>query len=128
MECVTTVRYSVRLNNVPLEPFKPSCGLRQGDPLSPYLFLFMADGLSRLVQQGNLHQLHVCQRAPGVSHLLFTEDTLMFMQMNEQHATMVDRVLHQYEQGTGQLINPAKCSIMFVKDYDGLTKRKSIAF
>jgi hypothetical protein len=83
MECVTTVRYSVRLNNVPLEPFKPSCGLRQGDPLSPYLFLFMADGLSRLVQQGNLHQLHVCQQAPGVSHLLFTEDTLMFMQMNE---------------------------------------------
>jgi hypothetical protein len=50
MECVTTVRYSVCFNNVALEPFHPTHGLRQGDPLSPYLFLFVADGLSKLLQ------------------------------------------------------------------------------
>jgi hypothetical protein len=49
MKCVTSVSYSIRFNNVSLEPFKPSRGLRQGDPLSPYLFLFVADGLSKLL-------------------------------------------------------------------------------
>jgi hypothetical protein len=51
MTCATTVQYLVRFNNIALEPFKPSCGLRQGDPLSPYLFLFVADGFSRIIQQ-----------------------------------------------------------------------------
>jgi hypothetical protein len=50
MECVTTIRYSVHFNNVALEPFHPTRGLRQGDPLSPYLFLFVDDGLSKLLQ------------------------------------------------------------------------------
>jgi hypothetical protein len=86
---------------VPLEPFKPSHDLRQGDPLSPYLFLFIADDLSRLLQreveQGNQHQLHVCRRAPDISHLLFVDDTLMFMEIKEQQADIINRVLHQYE-------------------------------
>jgi hypothetical protein len=51
MECVIIVSYSIRFNNVLLEPFKPLCGLHQGDPLLPYLFLFMLDGLSKLSQK-----------------------------------------------------------------------------
>jgi hypothetical protein len=51
MQCVTTVQYSVCFNNVPLAPFKPSRGMWQGDPLSPFLFLFIVDSLSRLLKQ-----------------------------------------------------------------------------
>jgi hypothetical protein len=61
MECVSTISYTVRFNNVQLESFKPLRGLHQGDPLSPYLLLFVADGLSRLfqneIQQGRLQEL-----------------------------------------------------------------------
>ena len=82
MTCVTSVRYTVRFNGVMTAPFTPTRGLRQGDPLSPYLFLFVADGLSTLiyskVSTGTLKELQVCRNAPGVSHLLFADDTLFF--------------------------------------------------
>jgi hypothetical protein len=65
MKCVTTVRYSIRFNNVPLDSFAPSCGLHQGDPLSPYLFLFVAEDVSKILQhevhRGALQELHICR-------------------------------------------------------------------
>jgi hypothetical protein len=117
MECVTIVRYLVRLNNVPLDSFVPSRGLRQGDPLSPYLFLFVANGLSKLLQhqarQQNLHELRICRRASGLSHLLFADDTLLFLEASESQAEVINRVLRLYERCTGQQINLTKCSMMF---------------
>lgn len=82
MACVTTVRYSVKFNGTLLRSFTPSRGLIQGDPLSPFLFLFVADGLSLLlkekVEQKELSSLKNCRNTPGISHLLFTDDTLDF--------------------------------------------------
>ena len=58
MACVTSVRYQVRLNNTVSDFFSPSRGLRQGDPLLPYFFLFCAEGLTSLIsyeeEQGNI--------------------------------------------------------------------------
>jgi hypothetical protein len=97
MECVTSVKYVVRFNNEMLDPIKPSCGLRQGDPLLPYLFLCVADGLSCILQKevegGALHELSICRNTPGISHLLFTDNTLLFLEANEYQAKMVDRAL-----------------------------------
>jgi hypothetical protein len=117
MECVSTVSYTVRFNNVQLESFKPLRGLHQGDPLSPYLLLFVADGLSRLfqneIQQGRLQELRICRRSPGISHLFFADDTMVFLKVDQEQAEVVKGVLRQYEIGTDQLISPTKCSIMF---------------
>jgi hypothetical protein len=69
--CVTTVRYSVRLNGTDLCPSRPSRGLRQGDPLSPYLFLLVADYLSLLVKsyerQGLISGVRVSRRGPSIN-------------------------------------------------------------
>jgi hypothetical protein len=93
MECVTIICYSVHFNKVSLESFAPTHGLRQGDPLSPYLFLFVADGLSKLlrreVHQGNLRELHICRRASGISHLPFADDMLLFMHISEEQDKVI---------------------------------------
>jgi len=64
MNCVTTVSYRIRVNGELSEMFKPERGLRQGDPLSPYLFLLCAEGFSTLLSQaeqnGRLQGVKVC--------------------------------------------------------------------
>jgi len=64
MNCVTTVSYRIRVNGELSEMFKPERGLRQGDPLSPYLFLLCAEGFSALLSQaeqnGRLQGVKVC--------------------------------------------------------------------
>lgn len=117
MECITTVRYSVKFNETLLSAFSPTRGLTQGDPLSPFLFLFAADGLSLLldekVQSGDITHVRICRQAPGISHLLFADDTLLFFSADNRQAEVVREVLDNYAQSTGQLINPTKCSVMF---------------
>jgi hypothetical protein len=117
MACVTTVSYQVKFNGTLLESFSPSRGLRQGDPLSPFLFLFVADGLSHLLQRevgmNRIEPIRICRRAPGVSHLLFADDSLLFFKADVAQALRVKEVLDLYATSTGQLINPGKCSILF---------------
>lgn len=80
MSCVSSVQYRVNFNGVLTEVIKPSRGLRQGDPLSPYLFLLVAEGLSSMLQgaenRGDLVGIRVCREAPMISHLLFADDFL----------------------------------------------------
>lgn len=67
MECVLTVSYSILLNGKPLQLFKPKCGLRQGDPLSPFLFILCMEALSgmltNLEEENKLKGLQVARGA-----------------------------------------------------------------
>jgi hypothetical protein len=67
MECVTTVAYRIKVNGELSDCFKPERGLRQRDPLSPYLFLICAEGFSaplkQAEQKGRITGVKVCHNA-----------------------------------------------------------------
>ena len=117
MACVSSVTYSVKFNGKLLEVFSPSRGWRQGDPLSPFLFLFGADALSALISKsvadGDLRGVSICRGAPIISHFLFADDTMLHFEASGQQASIVKGLLNTYTAATGQLINPEKCSILF---------------
>ena len=84
--------YSVLFNGARLDSFVPTRGIRQGDPISPYLFLLAAEGVSCLlnarIQSSNLSGIKVAASVPMVSHLLFADDSLLFFRADRERARM----------------------------------------
>ena len=123
--CVESVYYSVLVNGEQVGPIIPGRGLRQGDPLSPYLFIICAEGLSSLIRdaesRGVLTGTKVCRNAPSVSHLLFADDCFLFFKANEEQAHVMKNILATYELASGQAISLPKSEIYCSRNVpDGL--------
>ena len=80
MECITTVSYFLLINGEPTSTIKPTRGIRQGDPLSPYLFFLCIEGLHGLLNKattaGSIKGVSICRNGPWLTHLFFTDDIL----------------------------------------------------
>ena len=91
MSCLHSNSYLVLLNGQPVGNIKPSRGLHQGDPLSPYLFLSCALGLQSLIQKVEVDEdirgVFLWRNGPQVSHLFFTDDSVLFSRAMEANAT-----------------------------------------
>ena len=115
MQCVSIVTYSIRINGKPKCHIVPSRGLRQGDPLSPYLFLLCAEGLYALIKkavvEGSMEGISVCRNGPCLSHLFFADDHLIFCKASIEECESFQRILKVYEDASGQQLNRAKTSL-----------------
>ncbi|XP_074318894.1 uncharacterized protein LOC141655729 [Silene latifolia] len=131
MNCVRTVSYEVVVNGELSNPIYPGRGLRQGDPISPYLFILCAEVLSslmkRAVEAGTLHGIRIAPTAPVISHLLFADDSIFFVKAAESEARKVMDILAQYERASGQVINFDKTTVSFSKGTRGDRKERVVA-
>lgn len=117
MTCVSTVSYTILLNGREHGFIRPERGIRQGDPISPSLFIMCAEALVSVLnnaeQKGRLHGIKLDAEGPAVHHLLFADDSLLLCKANLKESVEVLRCLKLYEDASGQQTNPAKSSIIF---------------
>ncbi|KAF5454723.1 hypothetical protein F2P56_024369 [Juglans regia] len=117
MQCVSTVKYLVLVNGHPGTEFKPSRGLRHGDPLSPYLFLLCAEGLSSLVYHaeeiGARRGVSMSKRGTSINYQLFADDFIIFCKASMQQWRIMKQRLEKYEKASRQKLNMQKTSIFF---------------
>ncbi|KAG6676484.1 hypothetical protein I3842_15G153700 [Carya illinoinensis] len=104
MGCPTSISYSILVNGKPQQSFLPSRGLRQGDPLSPYIFIMSEHNKV-------ITPVHVGRGPITVNHLFFADDSLLFCQANPKE-----------ERASGQVLNRDKSSVFFSKNTKKDTK------
>ncbi|KAL0744395.1 hypothetical protein Bca4012_085908 [Brassica carinata] len=117
MQCISSVSYSFLINGLPRGKVVPSRGIRQGDPLSPYIFIMCSEVLSglcnRAQEEGRLQGLQVARGSPRISHLFFADDTMFFLQANKENCASLKSILYHYEQASGQSISKEKSAVTF---------------
>ncbi|MBA0640340.1 hypothetical protein Goklo_023288, partial [Gossypium klotzschianum] len=89
------------MNDIEGDSFKPSRGIRQGDPLSPYLFLLCSEGLSTImrlaVESRSLRGVTICRRGPMISHLMFANGCILFEEVVERAVVVIMEGLKEHE-------------------------------
>ncbi len=107
--CMESASISVLVNGSPTKEFKPSRGLRQGDPLAPFLFLVAAEGLAGIVRQAlkvnMLSGLKIGSKELEICILQFADDTLFLCEDSYSNVLTLKAILRGFELASGLKIN-----------------------
>ena len=121
--CISTVKSFILINGCPFDFFGSSRGLRQGDPLSPFLFDIFMEALSHMLvaataagQFSGLTAGNATGSLMTVSHLLVADDTLVFCDADSTHITALRGILFRFEEMSGLKINLGKSELVLVGD------------
>ncbi|XP_015946638.1 uncharacterized protein LOC107471660 [Arachis duranensis] len=117
MKCVRQVSYKIKINGLLSSTIEPQRELRQGDPLSPYLFIIAAEIFTILMdkarEEGRISGVKIAPTAPAISHLLFAYDCIIFSKDSEEEIFQLINILNMYTAASGQRINLDKFGITF---------------
>lgn len=117
MQCVTTTSFTVKVNSEISDVWTPSRGIREGDPLSPFLFILCQDLLTSLLIH-NMHNktitmLKASKDSPPIPLLSFADDCMIFCKASKSFVNTLTRCLTSYVRASGQSICWPKYRIIF---------------
>ncbi|KAJ3679594.1 hypothetical protein LUZ60_017605 [Juncus effusus] len=117
--CMASAKFTIIFNGTGDGFFKPKCGLRQGSPLSPYMFILGMDVLARSLlfaaHSGFITGIELTPSSPTLTHRLYANDLVLYGESSTQEAERFLLVLHMFEQVSGQSLNLAKSKLWFSK-------------
>ena len=116
MNMISSTRFHILWNGMPFPEVVPSQGVRQGDPLSPYLFILCLERLSLKLEEALrdklLHPISFCGRV-RLSHLFFADDIFLFTHAKAKDCTKLSHILQQFCAASGQLVSITKSRLWF---------------
>ncbi|XP_015931910.1 uncharacterized protein LOC107458226 [Arachis duranensis] len=117
MSCVKSATYRFKINGKLSNKITPQRGLRQGDPLSPYLFILAAESFTNLMEKARRDKLisgiRLAPSAPVITHLLFADGCIIFAGAEEEEMYQLIQILNKYTEVSGQRINTEKSGLIF---------------
>ena len=115
MTCITTVSFQIHLNGRTHTPFQGKRGLKQGDPLSPLLFVITMEYFSRLLKTECAHKdfkYHPSCTRLQLSHLMFADDLLLFSKADVASLTHIKNALSKFAATAGLEANLQKSQLI----------------
>ncbi|WMV33279.1 hypothetical protein MTR67_026664 [Solanum verrucosum] len=131
--CISSVSFLVLINACPSGFFGSQRGLRQGDPLSPFLFLLVMEGLNNMIMNANregwLRGFEVARagrESLKITHLQYVDDTLIFCDAEEDHLKILRLILVLFEGMSGLHVNWRKSFLYPVNEVPNMENLKLI--
>ena len=104
--CMSSTSTSLLFNGSKLQPFCPSRGIRQGDPISPYMFLlcmeFLGAQITKMCEEEKWDMIRASKRGPSFSYVFFADDIMLFAKVNAKNCNAILEVLNNFCNLAGQ--------------------------
>eukprot|EP00253_Pinus_taeda_P015705 PITA_15705 len=114
---ISTLNFSILLNGAPTATFNASRGLRQGDPLSPFLFIISAEGLGRYfkkeARERKIQGLRLWGNRTTVTHQQFVDDIMIYCKATLKEVNRIKKILELFMDGSGMEVNKDKSTTFF---------------
>ena len=122
MSYVSSVSTSLLFNGGFLESFCPLRGIKQGDPLLPYLFILCMEVLGHLIEGKCAAKVwnlvKTSRNGPSFLHLFFANDLVLFVEVNTENCLAINEVLQEFCSRSGQKVSEAKSRVFFSPNVD----------
>lgn len=122
MDCITSVSMRILWNGELTESFSLSRGIRQGDPLSPYIFMLciecLSHGINQAVREGKWKPIRLRCNSTPITNLFFADDRILLAEAFREHAAVINDVLDSFCTSSSEKVNRTKTQVFFFRNVD----------